>query len=361
MQSRKQVIPVLSLILLASCGEPATESLGEVKQNLCPDGPCVEPKVPEPPPPPPTWWYPAAGWSVITASESALERGVEWWAYQWQGNTLAVKGYYPGDFGTGTAVNHEPAHVFINYNVTSLTSWTADVTLVYQTRYHGVLYPWGHVETSINADGVVSRYMRVAPPYTENGDIGTTVSHLNEGWYEDDGTGPRIVWGADVSQRPTAQAILTFLTDFHNAGGVLLNPEAMSHCDEACTSGFQNYLWRRENYLALASPGDPAVSCVTGGVLTAVCGAGGAWVAGLAIFVSLFGPASPAAAAVVAGICVSAAVEDLHCGVEVAQESIRQQGGPCVNTVMITGPVTGPDGRPYEGSHTIIDVYRCPF
>jgi hypothetical protein len=360
MQLLKQVITASSLILLASCGDPATESLGEVEQHLCPDGPCVEPK--EPKDPPPTGWYPAAGWNVITASESALERGVEWWAYQWQGNTLAVKGYYPGNFGTGITVGQEPAHVFIDFNVASLTNWTADVTLVYQTRYNGVLYPKGHIETSINADGVVSRYMRVPPPYTENGDIATTVNDINEGWYEDDGTGPRIVWGADISLRPASQAILMFLTDFHNAGGVLLNPDAMSSCDEGCTSGFQNYLWRKGNALAaLTSPGDPAVSCITGGVLTAVCGAGGAWVAGLAILVAAFGPASPAAAAVVAGICVSAGIEDLHCGVEVVQESIRQQGGPCVNSVMITGPVTGPDGRPYEGSHMIIDVYRCPF
>ena len=84
-----------------------------------------------------------------------------------------MKGYYPGNFGTGITVGQEPAHVFINFNVASLTNWTADVTLVYQTRYNGVLYPKGHIETSINADGVVSRYMRVPPPYTENGDIAT--------------------------------------------------------------------------------------------------------------------------------------------------------------------------------------------
>jgi hypothetical protein len=74
--------------------------------------------------------------------------GVEWWAYPWQGNRLAVKSYYPGVFGTGIRIGSEPAHVFINFNVTTVTDWKADVTLVYQTHFNGPLYPKGHVESA---------------------------------------------------------------------------------------------------------------------------------------------------------------------------------------------------------------------
>ena len=63
---------------------------------------------------------------------------------------------------------------------------------------------------------------------------------------------------------------------------------------------------------------------------------------------------------IIASVCAAAIYDDIHCGMEVVEEK-RQDGGPCVNTVMITGPITGPDGRPYDHSNVMIDVYRCPF
>src|ERR1051325_1784793 len=101
---------------------------------------------------------------------------------------------------------------------------------MYQTHFSGPLYPTGHVESSVSEDGVISRYMRVPPPVVENGDIGTTANDVNEGWYVDDGSGARLVWGADISARPTSQALMNFMSDFNNNGGVLFNPDQMPYC-----------------------------------------------------------------------------------------------------------------------------------
>jgi hypothetical protein len=363
-ESSRRLPVAIAIAALAACGTPADETVETKQSYLCPDGPCVPPR--DPPDPPPTGWYPATGWNVIYASDVAVERGVQWWAYQWQGNVLAVKGYYPADFGGGIPVGMEPAHVFINVDVASPTDWKADVKLVYQTHFNGPLYPTGHVESSVSDDGVISRYMRVPPPYSENGDIGTTTSDVNEGWYVDDGTGARLVWGADISQRPTSQAVMNFMTDFNSNGGVLFNPDQMPYCDEACTAkasgGLQNFFLRRASYLAsLAAPAeDPFVTCGAGGALTALCGVGGAWAAGWAPLLAALGPPGLLAGGIIASVCAAAIYDDIHCGLEIVEEK-RQEGGPCVNTVMITGPITGPDGRPYDHSNVMIDVYRCPF
>jgi hypothetical protein len=79
------------------------------------------------------------------------------------------------------------------------------------------------------------------------------------------------------------------------------------------------------------------------------------------VLVGLFGgPPGVIAVGVIGSVCGAAIYDDIHCGLEVVEES-RQQAGPCVSTVMITGPITGPDGRPYEHSNAIVDIYRCPF
>ncbi|HSR95853.1 MAG TPA: hypothetical protein VLM79_02230 [Kofleriaceae bacterium] len=346
---------------LVSCSSSSTSEDVSIKESfLCPDGPCGNPGGgKDPPPPPPTWWYPAAGWNVLTASQVPVERGVQWWAYQWQGNTLAVKGYYPADFGTGIAVGSEPAHLFINFDVKSPTQWSADITLVYQTWFQGPLYPKAHVETTISEDGLISRYMRVPPPYTESGDIGSTQSDLNEGWYEDDGTGARLVWGADVSLRPASQAIMNFLTDFNNSGAVMWNLDtASSACDDTCmantSSGLQNAILRR-NTAAFADSTIP-ISCGAGGAMTVVCGAGLAWAAGL--FTIAGGPPGLVAGILIAGVCSGAVYDDFHCGVEEIEQARK---GPCVDSTIIIGPITGPDGRPYDDSHQMIDTYHCMY
>ncbi len=74
---------------------------------------------------PPTWYYPADGWTVINGSEANNLRGVQWWAYRWEGTKLKVKAYYPVDFGTGIDVGAEPAHAFLTFDVTSPVEWKA--------------------------------------------------------------------------------------------------------------------------------------------------------------------------------------------------------------------------------------------
>jgi hypothetical protein len=357
-----QTLTLLAVLPLVSCSSTSLEDVGIKESYLCPDGPCGGGGGgKDPPPPPPTWWYPAAGWNVLTASQVPLERGVQWWAYQWQGNTLAVKGYYPADFGTGTVVGSEPAHVFMNFDVRSPTEWTSNITLVYQTYRQGPIYPTAHIESSINEDGIISRYMRVPPPYTEDGDIGTTTSDINEGWYEDDGTGARLTWGADISLRPAAQALMNFLTDFNDSGAVLWNLDtATSACDDACiartSNALQNSILRRST-AALAAP-SVGVTCGAGGAMTVVCGVGAAWAAGL---ISLFGgPPGIVGGILIAGVCSGAVYDDFHCGAEII-ENARQDAGPCVNSTIIIGPITGPDGRPYDDSHMMIDQYHCVY
>jgi len=127
------LMALLSLaFVFAACTDAPVERTGtQASASLpCPIDGCSDPD--DPPDTPPRLFYPAAGWTVITASEENLKRGVQWWAYLWQGKNLIVKGYYPMDFGNG--VPSDSAHVHLTFTAESATLWSADSTIDLPTQ-----------------------------------------------------------------------------------------------------------------------------------------------------------------------------------------------------------------------------------
>jgi hypothetical protein len=315
---------------------------------------CGGPVDPPAPTPTRTRYYPAQGWNVLTASEANAQRGVEWWAYQWSGNQLMVKGYYPQDFEGG--VYDDPAHVFLTITVSAATAWTARGTLKVPMDANRVSFnrETGFVDSSISDDGIVSLYIQGPPVVYGAGDVGVIVHDLNEGIYQDDGRGPVLSWGADVLQRSAVQAIFSFLGDFQMGGGVLLPPAAAvpaSPCiDEACSnSGILKYFERRQAYAALSHIPD---TCWAFGITASACG-------GAALALAIFGPLGwfgwanwgeicGPALVTTGGACLGSNLGD------------RAPKGVCVTT---TGPITviRPDGTVDQTGHVVVDASACDF
>jgi hypothetical protein len=325
------------LLAVPACDKP---SVGSTTSNLCPVDGCpgdgdrggghsIDPQP----------FYPAKGWTVFNASQQNLLRGVQWWAYQWQGNTLNVKGYYPGDYGAG--VYSDDAHVHIAITMYQPNVWWADASLDLPTTNGNALWvehQTSHIFNLMGSDGVAIQ------------DITVGENPAAYGSYRDDGTGAYLESGDDVSKASAAVVVSSFLADFSNFYGVLMppNPTTPVTCDASCQGGFEKYLQTQASYAQFANTDG---NCIVGAVTTAICAGG--------IIISLFtGPPGWLAAGLLWTDCSAAAGTDATCVVNAINS--RSQGGTCI---MATGPVqvVGPDGQSHTGSGVVVDVYHCDF
>jgi hypothetical protein len=341
-------LALAAALALCACDTAPTETESKIEQHLCPDGPCgaPDPKK-DPPPPPPTYYYPANGWSVFNASEMNTIRGVQSWAYAWNGTDLSVKGYYPQDFGTGITVGSEPAHAFVTFHVISPNEWRANSKLLLPTTT-----PWGefyvsqqsaYVQSYINDDGVIQQI--VSSGYAECvGDVCST--HENYGVYQDDGTGPVLIQGtADTFQESAAQAVNGFLADYTSNGGSLLPPgvafDNPCYDDECSNAPIQKYLNRKAQFQAFSNA-DP---CLVMAVSMVGCGA--------TIFFSYWFPPLLFLAPLTCGPAIDR-------GYECISEKIggRSSKGPCAANIGPTS-VTGPDGREQVIVTQVVNRENC--
>jgi len=210
-----------------------------------PEGPCGGtggPKDPkDPPPPPPTYYYPAAGWTVINATESNNLRGIQWWAYAWEGTRLKVKAYYPGDYGTGIVVGAEPAHAFLTFDVTSPVEWKAWSHVNLQ-RAGRIKEQNGYVQAYLDGNGIVTQYATQGWQSCI-GDICETREYY--GIYQDDGTGTKLVQGEDALTSVGGGIIASFMHDLRESGGTLAVPgREYDYCGDDCVNGLRQYVER---------------------------------------------------------------------------------------------------------------------
>ena len=365
----KVVIPascVLGLAIgLPACGA-ADGSLRESEQRvgiaeeplLCPpEGPCggggTNPKdPPDPPPPPPTYFYPAEGWTVINGSEANNLRGVQWWAYRWDGNKLKVKAYYPADYGTGVPVGTETAHAFLTYEVTSPVQWRAwsNVNL---HRPWGIKKQNGYVDAYLDANGVITQYATQGWESC-NGDTCETREYY--GIYQDDGTGTKLVQGEDALTSVGGGIIASFLNDFRDNGGVLAAPGTEhNYCGDDCMNGLQRYVERQQaSLLGLANPDSPPYfECGAAGGFTALCAfAGSMWWLG-----AFGGPPAWLTEGIVLGLCFAGVTGIGACGSAIVKYDPPAEG-TCVRTITPTY-VTGPDGRTTQIIYRIESTAAC--
>jgi hypothetical protein len=312
---------------------------------------------PDPPPPPPTWYYPATGWTVINASESNVQRGVQWWAYSWEGNRLNVKAYYPTDFGTGIPHGAEPAHAFLTFEVTSPIEWRA-WSHVNLPRWWGTKEQSGYVQSYLDGNGVVTQY--ATQGYSScNGDVCETRDY--SGIYQDDGTGPVLVQGSDALTSVGGAIVFSFLNDLRASGGGLAPPGAdPSYCADDCLNGLRLYLERQQQYLRsltanwanLDNP--PYIACGAAGASTAVCG-----FAALVAYSGWWLPPAWLTGATIATICFFAASADITCGAAIESYD-PPPAGTCVISVVPT-VVTGPDGRTTTITYQVHQSQSCNF
>jgi hypothetical protein len=351
------------VIGLPACG-PADGSLRESEQQvgtaeqplLCPpEGPCggggTNPKDPKDPPPPrPTFFYPAEGWSVINGSEANNLRGVQWWAYRWEGNKLKVKAYYPADYGTGIVVGTETAHAFLTFEVTSPVQWRAWSNVNLQ-RPWGVKEQNGYMDSYLDANGVISQYATQAW-HSCNGDVCETREYY--GIYQDDGSGSRLVQGEDALTSVGAGIIASFLNDFTENGGLIAPPSLENTCGDECLTGLQLYLERQQQYLAnLTNPDNPPyIPCGAAGGATAVCG-----FAAIVLYSGWFLPPVWLTGATLTTICMFAAGNVLNCGHAIESYDPPAEG-TCVR-VVTPRYVTGPDGRTTQIIYVIESTAAC--
>lgn len=335
-------------LALCACDTAPTETVSNMEQHLCPDGPCgaPDPKK-DPPPPPPTYYYPANGWSVLNASEMNTVRGVQWWAYAWNGSELSVKGYYPQDFGTGIAVGGEPAHVVLTMQVTSPNEWRAQSKLLLPTTT-----PWGefylsqqtaYIQSFINDDGVIQQLISWNSADCV-GDVCST--HDNYGIYQDDGTGAVLISGTtDAAQASAAQAVHGFLADYSSNGGMLLPPGVTFDiaCDdsECSNTPLRKYLDRKAQYQAISNA-DP---CLEMGI--AMIGCGGSII--LAAYVPILWPLIPLT-------CGPAVDRTYSCVAD--RVGGRSSKGACAANIGPT-PVTGPDGSSQVIDWQLVNRENC--
>jgi hypothetical protein len=317
-----------------------------------PDYPCGGGGIPkdpkDPPPPRPTYYYPAEGWNVITASEANIQRGVQWWAYAWEGSTLRVKAYYPSDFDTGITVGAETAHAFITFEVTSPVEWTA-WSHVRLPRWYGVKEQNGYVRSYMDPSGVVT--LHAAQGYEDcRGDICETRDY--SGIYQDDGTGAVLVQGSDALTSVGSAVVASFLQDLAANGGALAPPGTEGYaCGDECLSGMEQYMYRHQNYVQNLL-GDPRLTCGAAVVSSAACLAG----VGFLIF---SGPVGIIGWPLVGGVCSAAFGADVSCAAAIESADPSPQG-TCVIVVTPTW-VVGPDGRSSQITYQVQESAACKY
>jgi hypothetical protein len=311
----------------------------------CPIDGCEKPDPPDPPPRP--LIYPAQGWTVITASQDTINRGIQWWAYQWSGSHLAVKGYAPTDFGSG--VEYDPSQVSLYFDVHSMTSWSANDALRLDFQYPNGTQEYGalnqsQVDTTLGDDGVIRQT------------ISLTYPGQSTGYYEDDGSGSQRVGGDETIKAVAPVAIFSFLNDFQASGGLLMppSPDTSMSCDESCAGGAQLYFDRANQFMANRALRGHALSLDSSCWYTAGYGAGCAIGSIVIAYIPVLSVLSP----IVGSLCGKAVGAAIDC--LTAEIGSKDQLGPCTVSTDSIG-VIGPDGSWQTIAVKILSTLHCDF